>query len=539
MKTLLSHTKTLPWRRILLIAGPTLLILALALILAPKRTHAAGAAVSTAAPVAVTAPAVTPSPVVIPAAELEPEVTPLSTSAPETTPEPSPAATTAPAQPLSYTPISDIRETTEVKTVTELPVAEVKPTQDTITPADVETLSTPSSEEAVILVEDENETILIGGESEVTAEPVETEAGPGLTVTQTTPVVNEEGLIAYTYEYKTGENGFLLLTDGTESDVMPVEEEGQIAYGLRRVVTVLRSDEDGITEVEDGVIPDEPEEGVEYFTEESSETVTLLNGDGTPVDGYQITAIAATETVTIPIGWREENDKTYYYDTQGQKVTGLKQIDGKLYYFDDDGVKASSLGVDVSYFNGQIDWEAVKAQGIDFVIVRLAGRTWGSGILFEDTSGHLEAARAAGLKVGAYVYSAAVTTDEAVEEASLAVELLGGAPLDLPLYIDLEFSGEYPNGRADRLNAQQRTEIAQAFCATVANAGYTPGVYAGQNFFYESINFSALMDYRIWLASYTVEQRLPSFRHRYDLWQCTSTAAVDGIGSGVDLNVVF
>lgn len=437
---------------------------------------------------------------------------------------------------LQYVPISNVSQQTEVKPVTQLPEEETKPAQPQEAPAaEAEEISTPESS---------GDIIIIGG----TDEPVVKDDGSGsLVLEETKPVIDASGRPVYDYSYETGANGCLLLSEsGEESDVMPVEENGRLAYGMRRVTTILRSDANGVTEVTE--IPAEPEEGVEYITEESAQRVEVMDTAGVPFSAYQITATPATETVTTPVGWQTENGKTFYYDLNGNKVTGLKSIDGKLYYFDDSGVKASSLGIDVSYFNGEIDWNKVKAQGIDFAIIRVAGRTWGSGILFEDSNSYkqmenggeyLQQAKAAGLKVGVYVYSSAINTNEAVEEASLALNILNGTKLDLPVYIDMEYSGDYPNGRADKLTAQQRYEIVEAFCTTIKNGGYTPGVYAGQYYFENgALNFSQVSKYNVWLASYTRDQKLPSFSG-YNMWQFTSAGTVNGISGSVDLDVIF
>ena len=437
---------------------------------------------------------------------------------------------------LQYVPISNVAQQVEVKPVTQLPEAETKPAQPQEAPAaEAEEIQTPESS---------GDVIIIGG----TEEPVVKDYGSGsLVLEETKPVIDANGRPVYDYSYETGANGCLLLSEsGQESDVMPVEENGRLSYGMRRVTTILRSDANGVTEVTE--IPAEPEEGVEYITEESAQRVEIMDTAGVPFSAYQITATPATETVTTPVGWQTENGKTVYYDTNGNKVTGLKSIDGKLYYFDDSGAKASSLGIDVSYFNGEIDWNKVKAQGIDFAIIRVAGRTWGSGTLFEDSNSYkqmenggeyLQQAKAAGLKVGVYVYSSAINTNEAVEEASLALNILNGTKLDLPVYIDMEYSGDYPNGRADKLTAQQRYEIVEAFCTTVKSGGYTPGVYAGQYYFENgALNFSQVSKYNVWLASYTRDQKLPSFSG-YNMWQFTSAGTVNGISGNVDLNVIF
>lgn len=240
-------------------------------------------------------------------------------------------------------------------------------------------------------------------------------------------------------------------------------------------------------------------------------------------------------------GWRQIDGKTYYLDENGTCAVGLRKIDGKLHYFNQNGVKASSLGIDVSYYDNSIDWKAVKAAGIDFAIVRVGGRGWGSGKLYGDCrmEQYLQEAKDAGIPLGVYFYSTAVHPGEAVEEAAATLQALNGFPLDLPVFLDLEFSGEYPTGRADQLSPSQRAAIAAAFCETIRNGGYRPGVYAGQNFLKASLDYFSVSRYTIWLASYTADNRLPAFQKPYDIWQFTDQGRVDGIGGYVDMNVIF
>lgn len=458
---------------------------------------------------------------------------------------------------LEYTPIENVRENQEVVGTTDLPADETRPvnaggaataTEAIDTPADVSAASggqTTASDDDIVIIDDDGgdqpaAPVAGGSGDDVIITDSGSDVGPGAIVSTSTPVLDAGGNQTYTYSYSTGASGMLLLAStGEESDVLPVEENGVLSYGMRMVTTTLRSDAEGVTVVD--AIPDEPEEGATYYTEESSEVVTLFNADNTPVDTFAITANPVVQTETVKIGWQTENGANVYYDSQGQKVTGLKQVDGKLYYFTPGGAKASSLGIDVSFYNGSIDWNAVRDMGIDFAIIRLGGRGYSSGVMFQDDMcyTYLQGARAAGLRIGAYFYSSAIDTNEAVQEASLAVELLGGAGLDLPLYIDLERSPGYPGGRADGLSAQAHTEIAQAFCATVAAAGYQPGVYSNQNYYYDSVNYAALSSYSIWMASYTNNIEMPSFRHSYNLWQCSSTVGIRGISGGVDLNIIF
>ena len=242
-----------------------------------------------------------------------------------------------------------------------------------------------------------------------------------------------------------------------------------------------------------------------------------------------------------PYGWTTIDGKEYYQNEDGSFAVGLKEIGGKLYYFDIHGVKASSLGVDVSFYNNKIDWNLVKEHGIDFAIIRVGGRGWTGGLLYDDcrTRQYLVEAREAGLKIGVYFYSTAISPEEAVEEASVTLKALDGMPLDFPVFIDMEWSGEYPHGRSDRLSPSERAEIVTAFCETVRNSGYTPGVYGGQNYMKQDIDYYAISRYTVWLASYTRDNKLPFFEKHYDIWQFSDRGRVNGIPGDTDMNVIF
>ena len=363
------------------------------------------------------------------------------------------------------------------------------------------------------------------------------------------PVTDSSGNTVYSYSYEVGPNGFLLYSgSGLESDVLPIDEnyDGVLDYGLRYVQNSAAGENSSAGFVP---IPGAEDEGSAVPPAEGSGSVdgyyvsvSLFNADNTPVAEYAITARPLMETVSSSnYGWRSENGRTYFYDAEGKAVTGLVSIDGKLYYFNPRGEKARSLGVDVSYYNGNIDWQAVKAQGIDFAIIRLGGRGWSSGLVYDDTSAqtYLQSARAAGLKIGVYFYSTAINAAEAVQEASAALARLGGLRLDYPVFIDMEYSGDYPLGRADTLSAAQRLEIINAFCKTIMSSGYSAGLYSGQYFLNTAIDYKAVSQYSLWLANYTELNSLPSFAGHYDIWQFTDSGQVNGIVGPVDLNVIF
>ena len=228
-------------------------------------------------------------------------------------------------------------------------------------------------------------------------------------------------------------------------------------------------------------------------------------------------------------GWQTIDGHLYYFDKDGNYVTGEQVIQGAKYTFGSDGKMAKSsgtMGIDVSKHNGNIDWEAVKNSGVSYVIIRCGYRGYSTGVLVEDP-------KAAGLKVGAYFFSQAVNEVEAVEEASMAIDLVKGYGLNYPLFLDVEGSG----GRADGISRDTRTAVCRTFCQTVQNSGIQAGVYANKTWFTEKINTASLTSYKLWLAQYA---SAPTYTAtRYDLWQYSSKGKVSGISGNVDMNISY
>lgn len=237
-------------------------------------------------------------------------------------------------------------------------------------------------------------------------------------------------------------------------------------------------------------------------------------------------------------GWQTIDGYTYFFDKNGKYVTGDQVIQGARYSFGSDGklsTGSGSMGIDVSKHNGAIDWNAVKNSGISFVIIRCGYRGSATGALIEDPifRSNIQGAKAAGLKVGIYVYSQAVNEVEAVEEASMAVSLAGGYGLNYPIFIDVEASG----GRGDSIGRDARTAVCKAFCNTVQNSGYAAGIYSNKNWLSEKINTASLTNYKIWLAQYA---GTPTYTTtKYDMWQYSSKGKVSGISGNVDMNISY
>lgn len=215
-------------------------------------------------------------------------------------------------------------------------------------------------------------------------------------------------------------------------------------------------------------------------------------------------------------------------------------------------------GIDVSHWQsdrGKIDWNKVKNDGIDYVIIKAAGRSIGSdGSLYEDSAyrENIEGALAAGIPVGVYFFSQAITEQEAREEASLILALIKDYKITFPVVFDWETSKGYRT-YSSGLSREKMNSIASTFCDMVQAAGYTPMVYGNGEDFTCRYNFDSLCaKYKIWLARYpapyggTVRYKvgdpLPSGRNipsTYQMWQYCSDGAVAGINGNVDVNVSF
>ncbi|HIZ41872.1 MAG TPA: hypothetical protein H9811_04840 [Candidatus Gemmiger excrementigallinarum] len=247
-------------------------------------------------------------------------------------------------------------------------------------------------------------------------------------------------------------------------------------------------------------------------------------------------AVTSTEKIEyVYTGWQQIDGVTYYYDpVTHEPVTGNQVIQGDVYTFGADGaLNRTARGIDVSKFQGTIDWNAVKADGITFAIIRCGYRGYGTGALVEDSTyrQNIQGAINAGLKVGVYFYSQAINEAEAVEEASMVLSLVSGYSLPLGVYYDTE---SVAGGRANAISAAQRTACAVAFCETIRNAGYKAGVYSYASWFYNALNFANISKYNIWIAQY---RDTLSFNYKYNIWQYTGSGRVNGISTAVDMNI--
>lgn len=196
------------------------------------------------------------------------------------------------------------------------------------------------------------------------------------------------------------------------------------------------------------------------------------------------------------------------------------------------------LGIDVSQYQGKIDWNAVKADGVRFVIVRVGGRGYTEGKLYEDTmfEEYVAGASKAGLTVGVYFFSQAISTAEAKEEAEVVLEKIKGHEITGPVVFDWEVIGK-SSARTYGIETDVLCDCANTFCGMVKDAGYTPMIYFNKYAGYVKYDLREVLDYDFWFAEYDVDA--PGFYYDFQMWQYTSKGRVNGISGNVDMDLWF
>jgi GH25 family lysozyme M1 (1,4-beta-N-acetylmuramidase) len=213
--------------------------------------------------------------------------------------------------------------------------------------------------------------------------------------------------------------------------------------------------------------------------------------------------------------------------------------DGRYVYYEN-GARVSKTGIDVSYHQNKIDWKAVAADGIDFAMIRVGYRGYETSLLNLDRrfNIYINGALSAGLKVGVYFFSQALTAEEAAEEAAFVLNCIEPYDITYPVVFDWEVAGA-EEARTNDMNPETLTECAAAFCDAVADAGYSPMIYVSKRFALLKLDLSKLSDYGIWYCEYKDGYSPPEFPYDFQIWQYADDGEVDGITGGVDLNISF
>ena len=264
--------------------------------------------------------------------------------------------------------------------------------------------------------------------------------------------------------------------------------------------------------------------------------------EGRPDGGFDPQAVAtraeaaAILTRFLAEAPEEEPEETPALRPNSYDNASFVVQDGFLTYTGTDA--ESHVGVDVSAHQGEIDWARVAASGVEFAIIRAGYRGYTAGDVYQDAyfTRNIEGALAAGLDVGVYFFSQAVSVEEAVEEAEALLAWIEGYDIRYPVIFDWERIGTEP-ARTDPVDGATITACAQAFCSLVEQAGYLPMTYANPYTVFDDLDIAQLSAYPFWLAHYTTDWQPTFFAWDFQMWQYTSSGRVDGIEGNVDLNL--
>lgn len=202
-----------------------------------------------------------------------------------------------------------------------------------------------------------------------------------------------------------------------------------------------------------------------------------------------------------------------------------------------EGETLTKKGIDVSKYQGEIDWAAVKNDGVDYAIIRVGIRGYSEGGILEDEffRQNIEGATANGIPVGVYFFTQALNEEEALEEANFVIEMLQGYELTYPVYLDIE-DVKKESCRTNVLTVTERTNNAKVFLEAVKEAGYQPAIYGNMKTFLLMLDLSALEQYDKWFAGYTLPIYYP---YEYKMLQYSEKGQVAGINGQVDVNICF
>lgn len=271
---------------------------------------------------------------------------------------------------------------------------------------------------------------------------------------------------------------------------------------------------------------------------------------------YTLVPHMTTGKEKVYVGWYSRKGKHFYNKEDGYPVTGWQKLDGMWYYFDENGQKSSITGVDVSEYQEDIDWVALKNSGIDFAIIRCGFRGYETGVLVEDSRfrENIEGATAAGMPFGVYIFSQAINGAEAAEEASMILQMCEGYEPTLPYAIDIEACGTAEDpGRQNLLSKFARTQIVNTFVSVIESQGEEAMLYSNKRWLYDNMDLSQI-DCKIWYAMWPGEDeeegaegaapnndayevdpdKIPDME--VEIWQYSSKGQVEGIEPLVDLN---
>ena len=259
----------------------------------------------------------------------------------------------------------------------------------------------------------------------------------------------------------------------------------------------------------------------------------LESGKGT---NYTFRSLFADQLVVTDAG-------KYYFFPINQNIphNSFSETDfalddsGIMHYQGKDGSVKGELGIDVSRFQGDIDWKKVAAAGVKYAFIRVGSRGSSKGkiVLDDHFTVNAEGALANGIQIGVYIYSQAVNDAEALEEAKFVLDTIEPYQITCPVVFDLE-KADQDQARTEKVTQDQFTRNAQIFCDTVKGAGYAPMIYGNLKSYTLLLDLTKLTAYDKWIAYYNVPQYFP---YEFSVWQYASEGKIDGIEGKVDLNI--
>lgn len=231
----------------------------------------------------------------------------------------------------------------------------------------------------------------------------------------------------------------------------------------------------------------------------------------------------------VPI---KENLKKNSYTSENLTI-----LENGRFEYSENGQVISHLGIDVSKYQGSIDWEKVAADGVEFAYIRVGLRGYGTGEIVEDEQfeDNIKGALKAGIQVGVYFFSQAISEAEAVEEAMFVLDKIAPYNVQCPVVLDVEnVSGS--EARMNALTVEERTKVSLAFIHTIEQSGYTPMLYHNMEMASVLLDLESFEGYEKWFAFYGTDFYYP---YDYGVWQYSEKGKVDGINAEVDLNIAF
>ena len=275
--------------------------------------------------------------------------------------------------------------------------------------------------------------------------------------------------------------------------------------------------------------PEQKDEPEEPDNVEETEAVEPIPEEDPSTDGKHtcVTLRDGTEEWVVISQYLPKNDYDY---------TGLVCKNNEMQYYVD-GKKTSYFGIDISKYQDYMDFVKIKKAGVDFVMIRVGIRGYSTGQIVMDDYFYDNIKRAfdAGLDVGVYFSSQAVTKDEAIEEANTVIAALEGYNITYPVVFDMEFM-KNDTARIEKLTKSHKTDITKAFLDTISAAGFNGMIYGDKEWLVKEIDMSKLTAYDVWLSQI---QDLPDYPYKFSMWQYMSDGSIDGISGYVNLNISF